>query len=483
VQLVLSLPPIDEAQVEGDAADWLFHKVAGVPLLVRVIATAWKSGCTSALLLHPKSLSGEDLKHRLRSGLLSSFRIEALPFDHRFDQNSPSDWKSIESQLEPRFLWLPWNYVADRRLLKQMVAAGQRSRAGVRLTLPEGSTSTAMPVVVVKERLNLNGQLSHYLDDSSLEKVIDREAPGWPVHSWQTARMAEQGLVRRSGKEWDGIYSKFNRWLCRPLVRWLSKTPITPNMVTFTGLPISMLSGYWFARGHWGAYVAGALLYFATVLVDEIDGMLARTTFRESAFGCWLESFVDYATYVPLFGGMTLGLTRQFGSRWMGLGLLLLFGTAMTCWVAVRHRKVSTSPDRPEQYLPRYFRLLEGDSGNILSKFVRQAHMFLKKGVLCHYVVIFSVLGALPVFFCMAVFGSNLAWLLGLYTGRLFSAPSPVGGAVPNPFQSKMLGQQYLLAFQAEPVRKDSYEHFKFTTEVPNVELIAPNDVFVPGTR
>ena len=99
MQLVLSLSPIDEAQVEGDANGWLFHKVAGVPLLVRVIATAWKSGCTSALLLHPKSLSGEDLRRRLSSGLLSSFRIELLPFD-RFDPNSPSDWKSIESRLE-----------------------------------------------------------------------------------------------------------------------------------------------------------------------------------------------------------------------------------------------------------------------------------------------------------------------------------------------------------------------------------------------
>jgi phosphatidylglycerophosphate synthase len=435
VQLVLSLFPIDEAQVEGDAADWLFHKVAGVPLLVRVIATAWKSGCTSALLLHPKSLSGEGLKRRLSSGLLSSFRIEALPFDHGFDPNRPSDWKSIEGRLEARFLWLPWNYVADRRLLKQMVAAGQRSHPGVRFAFPEGSTSTAMPIVVVTERLKVNGQLSGYLKDPSLDEIIAREAPGWPVQSGQTARQAEQGLVRRSGKEWDGIHSKFNRRLCWPLVRCLSKTPITPNLVTFSGLPLGMLSGYWFARGYWGAYAVGALLYFATVLVDEIDGMLARTTFRESAFGCWLESFVDYATYIPLFAGMTLGLTRQFGSRWMGLGLLLLFGTAMTCLVAVRHRKLATSPDRPEQYLPRYYRLLEDDSANVISKFVRHVHLFLKKGVLCHYVLLFSVLGGLPVFFCMAVFGSNAAWLLGLYTSRLFGVPSPMGG-MQNPIQS-----------------------------------------------
>ena len=49
MQLVLSLSPIDEPQVEGDASEWLFHKVGGVPLLMRVIATAWKSGSVSPL--------------------------------------------------------------------------------------------------------------------------------------------------------------------------------------------------------------------------------------------------------------------------------------------------------------------------------------------------------------------------------------------------------------------------------------------------
>jgi hypothetical protein len=48
---------------------------------------------------------------------------------------------------------------------------------------------------------------------------------------------------------------------------------------------------------------------------------------------------------------------------------------------------------------------------------------------------------------------------------------------------SGMLGQQYLLSFRPEPVKRDSYEHFKFTTEVPNVELIAPEHVFVPASH
>jgi hypothetical protein len=88
---------------------------------------------------------------------------------------------------------------------------------------------------------------------------------------------------------------------------------------------------------------------------------------------------------------------------------------------------VATSPGRPEQYLPRY-RLLENGSVSIISKFVRHVHLFLKKGMLCHYILIFSVLGGLPVFLFMAAFGRNAARLLGLYTVRLFSAPSPMCG-------------------------------------------------------
>jgi hypothetical protein len=106
VQLVLSLSPIDEPQVEGVAAEWLFHKVGGVPLLVRVIATAWKSGCTSALVLHPKSHSGENLKRRLSSGLLASFRAGAIARTISLTRIVLFAG-TIESRLEPGFLWLP----------------------------------------------------------------------------------------------------------------------------------------------------------------------------------------------------------------------------------------------------------------------------------------------------------------------------------------------------------------------------------------
>ncbi len=424
MQVVLSLPGIPEPEKHGAPAQVLFREVCGVPLLVRVIATAVKSGATSVLLLYPRQLSEEWVTGSLRSPILSSVAIGTVALDEPFDPESPSHWRRVRNRLEARFLWLPWNFIADSRALATLIAKGKTAEYGTRLTTLERPEGT--PAVIVATRLfetlevsaRRTGVLTEFLARLPVSFIPDAVG-GWAVRSPETARLVERELIRRSGKEWDGMHSKFNRRLCRPLVRWLSKTSVTPNMVTLAGLPAALLSGYWFAQGYWSAYVLGALLYFVTVLFDEIDGMLARTTFRESAFGCWLESFVDYASYIPVFSGMAIGLYRQHGRLWLGMGGLLLFGTVMTFLVATWHRRLACRIGKPSEYLNRYYRLLEADSGNIVSRFVRQVHCFIKKAVLCHYVLIFSVLGGLKIFFALAVFGSNLAWILGLSTGRL----------------------------------------------------------------
>ena len=47
----------------------------------------------------------------------------------------------------------------------------------------------------------------------------------------------------------------------------------------------------------------------------------------------------------------------------------------------------------------------------------------------------------------------------------------------------QILSQQYLISFQAAPDAAGGYEHFKFTTEFPDVELNAPGHVYVPGGK
>jgi hypothetical protein len=39
----------------------------------------------------------------------------------------------------------------------------------------------------------------------------------------------------------------------------------------------------------------------------------------------------------------------------------------------------------------------------------------------------------------------------------------------------------YLLTFQAQPGKKPGFQRIKVTTEVPNAELVAPSEIYVPG--
>jgi hypothetical protein len=46
----------------------------------------------------------------------------------------------------------------------------------------------------------------------------------------------------------------------------------------------------------------------------------------------------------------------------------------------------------------------------------------------------------------------------------------------------RQLNRQYLLTFNAKPEKKSGLQRVKVTTEVPNVELVSADKVYVPGT-
>ncbi len=229
-------------------------------------------------------------------------------------------------------------------------------------------------------------------------------------------------------KPLDGIYSKFNRLLCRPAVRLLTHTGVTPNWVTVGGLVVAIVAALLFARGSYANYVGGALLFFLSGLIDEMDGMLARIKFTESAFGTWFEGFVDNATYLLVFSGITAGLYRQRGSHELFYGLALLTGCLLSFIVIALQRKVATAADRPHEYAGRMNHLMDNDSSNWISFITRQVHVFIKKGVAIHYLLIFTLAGGLPLFLRLAAFGSNLTWVLALYFNRRFFGRQHIAG-------------------------------------------------------
>jgi phosphatidylglycerophosphate synthase len=386
MQAVIAVPEASALRNYADAEQVLMREVAGVPLLVRVIATAARAGIDSFLLIWPQDVSLSILGRLSASPVLRGVNLKYIV--ESFDPDQQASWTAIEPALEEELLWLPWNLVTHKRALTG-------------LALKKANTQAGMPVP--QEGILITPRTS-------------------------TAE-AERFLVRHAGKPTDGVYSRFNRFLCRPAVRLLTHTPITPNWVTLGGLVVAIFAALMYARGFYGTYVAGALLFFLSGLFDEADGMLARTKFRESVFGTWFEGFVDEATYLLLFTGITVGLYRQRGPHELTYGYLLIIGCSLSILVTRLQRKRATAPGRPHEYAGRLNRLMESDTSNPISFIVRHVHIFIKKGVAVHYVLIFTVLGGLPWLLRLAALGANLTWVLTLYFNRRFfqRRPSVVG--------------------------------------------------------
>jgi phosphatidylglycerophosphate synthase len=173
------------------------------------------------------------------------------------------------------------------------------------------------------------------------------------------------------------------------IIFWCLKLPL--HLGTLLGLEaasrmIKIAAGWMPARI--GADEAGAILFFVSGLFDEVDGMLARMKFLESSFGTWFEGFVDNATYLLLFSGITAGLYRQRGPRELIYGIALIAGCILSVSIIAVLRKMTTAPGRPHEFAQEVYRLLEADSSNLLSQVVRQIHIFIKKGVAIHYVLL-----------------------------------------------------------------------------------------------
>jgi phosphatidylglycerophosphate synthase len=398
MQAVIAIPDTHTLNQYGGSPKALMREVCGVPLLVRVIKTAVRAGANSLLVIWPsdvpQSIWLSAQAELVRDVLCGIVIVQPAAFEPR--QNS--NWEALSGLVDDQFLWLPWNWVTNKRALASL-----------------------RPSDVLSANWNLPIQLTKNAAVHNTRVIpIGRQREGVAVTSTQTAADAERYVVARSGKPLDGIYSTFNRWLCRPAVRLLSHTPFTPNAVTLAGLAVAILSCWQLARGFYGAYIAGALLFFLSGLCDEMDGMLARIKFRESAFGTWFEGFVDNATYLLVFVGMTIGLYRQFGHLELVWGMALIAGSVLSVVLINLQRKRSTDAARPNEYLGNVYAKLDSDSSNFVSFVARHLNVFLKKAVVIHYLLLFALFGSLTLFLRLAAIGANLTWILTIYFNRRF---------------------------------------------------------------
>ena len=72
-----------------------------------------------------------------------------------------------------------------------------------------------------------------------------------------------------------------------PISKVLIKAGLTPNMITFIGLIITIFGSYFIYQGE---FLIGGIIVAIGTILDSIDGAMARLTKNESVFGDLLDS-------------------------------------------------------------------------------------------------------------------------------------------------------------------------------------------------
>lgn len=97
--------------------------------------------------------------------------------------------------------------------------------------------------------------------------------------------------------------------LAHPLVSWLAKTPVTPNLITWSGFIVVLAAAGLAAAGY--LFAAGWVILLASSF-DALDGSLARQTGRVTRFGGILDSTLDRLSEAAvLLGIMAYFLLEQ----------------------------------------------------------------------------------------------------------------------------------------------------------------------------
>jgi phosphatidylglycerophosphate synthase len=115
----------------------------------------------------------------------------------------------------------------------------------------------------------------------------------------------------------------------------LAARRVTPNAVTLAGSSIGCLGALALAQTGYWPHLLGALLFLAAVVLDGVDGEVARLTLRETRFGHYLDIITDNLVHVAVFCGIAFGLHRQApDARHLYALALLLAGFALSALAA-----------------------------------------------------------------------------------------------------------------------------------------------------
>jgi phosphatidylglycerophosphate synthase len=404
-------------------------RVGTLPILLRTIFAAQKAGATRIMVVADPAI-----RRKVQRALFFTGRLpESVEWIEAAAGASHSQRLLLIVNKAPaeRLVLIDGNRTYHPSLVRKAAEWNNERSALAPVSDDEFAGILALPVEMIRdfaERCPTQARTlkEMYASLTEMHSVVSTpvaEDQWQRVNNPEDCEAAERKLDRWLVKPTDGFYARLNRRVSIPISRQLIKLPITANMVSIFTLGVGITSAAFFAYGGYWSTLLGAFLCLFASIMDGCDGEVARLKLLESDFGCWLETICDYAFYLFLLVGMTIGRWQSSGTRmYLAYGGLLLFG-ALASFFAVGWQRRRLAAGRPEQLLKIWQGHAESRPSNPFLYFGRHAEFIVRRCFFPYALLVFALFNLMSVAFVLSVIGANLVWPIALYSSLAFARP------------------------------------------------------------
>jgi phosphatidylglycerophosphate synthase len=395
--------------------------VGGLSLIERAVLAAQRAGIRRSVVVgaaEPTGVMAAGLSARGADVTFADWR--AL---QRLDFSSGVLFIRSGVLVEPRALAMLLDCSRTEDVPGVLVAGG--SAGDPDLALVPARASAALVGANGTENLRVRLARVEPLREVSLAPFFCRR-----LESGSDLEEAESAYIRhQNGRE--SFFTKKIRRFSVPLSRVLVRHGVTPNQVTLVGLVLAVGAAMAISLDLYVASLAGALLYYASMILDCSDGEVARLSFRDSRFGAWFETGVDYTTYFLLLGALVLASQRSgAANHHVAAAIVALAGSVVVVAVAgyLRLRVAGNDPGQFDEASAAVLR-----KSTRFHRFARWGRQWIKRSTIAHLVVAFAIVNQLSMLIYLWAFGAVVASLVIIgvepFVARRVKVAAPVARA------------------------------------------------------
>ncbi|TET33052.1 MAG: hypothetical protein E3J72_17885 [Planctomycetota bacterium] len=159
------------------------------------------------------------------------------------------------------------------------------------------------------------------------------------VDDEEALRKARRKLLGGLKKTSDGPISRYlNRPISIRISKYLVRTDISPNFISFLSFILCCIGAFCFYLGGHTYFLLGAILAQAASVIDGCDGEIARLKFRGTEFGAWFDAVLDrYADAFLLFGLTYFVYSPTGNILYLFVGFMAIIGSFMNSYTADKY--------------------------------------------------------------------------------------------------------------------------------------------------